>query len=67
MSKEMIQPEDIITHDPLSERNRQLWIDLWGKGYYVQPIGQILAGKIDYLIVSCTEPKNHINANSCKN
>lgn len=62
-----MKPEDIITHDQLSERNRQLWIDLWGKGFYVQPIGQILSGKIDYLIVSYSEPESHINSDSCKN
>jgi hypothetical protein len=66
MEKEYDHPDKIITHDAKSERNRLLWIELWAKGFSVQPIGQIDIGEIDYLVVTCAEPKKHPISYMCK-
>lgn len=40
----------------VTKQNKKLKKELWKKGFFVQEIGQ--GGEIDYLIVSCVEPKN---------
>lgn len=39
------------------ENNFALYKELAERGYYVQKIGQVHADELDYIIVSCVEPK----------
>ena len=48
----------------IHKKNQKLKKQLLEKGYYIQSVGQ--RGEIDYLIVSCAEPKNQIKVNKDK-
>lgn len=51
-----LYPLEPILVDEVSRRNWELKKELWAKGYSVQVIGDLRAGKIDYLIVTTAEP-----------
>ena len=42
----------------VSEQNIELKQELWERGYYVQEVGQVHTGELDYLIVTCAKPKD---------
>ena len=48
------------TKEEITKLNEALFKELWDRGLHVQKIGQLHAGELDYLVVSCAEPKNVI-------
>ena len=53
-----LYPLEPILVDKVSEDNWKLRKELQAKGFFVQVVGELAAGRIDYLIVTTAPPIN---------